>query len=214
MLFSFSCSVVSDSFATPWTVARLPCRWNSLARIPEWVAIFFSRGSSWPRDWTPVSFMAADSFTAESPSWAMETLCFHSSGRSRRKTRFGYYNCNQGISLQKVLSIESRTYYTTSKLCYINLCHQIDFWFGSSKTNWGLLWWLRSTESTCQCRRHGFDPWVRKMPWRRKHTQVFLPGKSHGQRSLVDYSPEGCKRVRHNLVTKQQQNKLGGDISL
>ena len=36
-------------------------------------------------------------------------------------------------------------------------------------------------------RRHGFDPWVGKIPWRRKKqpTQVFLPGESHGQRSLV-----------------------------
>ena len=35
-------------------------------------------------------------------------------------------------------------------------------------------------------------------------TPVFLPGKSHGQRSPVGYSPWGCKRVRHNLATKQQ----------
>ena len=34
---------------------------------------------------------------------------------------------------------------------------------------------------------------------------VFLPGKSHGQRSLVGYSPWGCKRVRHNWATKKQQ---------
>ena len=34
-------------------------------------------------------------------------------------------------------------------------------------------------------------------------TQVFLPGKSHGKRSLADYSPWGHKRVRHNVVTKQ-----------
>ena len=42
-----------------------------------------------------------------------------------------------------------------------------------------------------QCRRPGFDPWVRKIPWRRKWqpTPVLLPGKSHGQRSLADYSP-------------------------
>ena len=54
------------------------------------------------------------------------------------------------------------------------------------------------TESTCQCRRlgrHGFDPWVRKMPWRRagQPTPVFLPGESHGQRSLVGCSPGGHK---------------------
>ena len=40
-----------------------------------------------------------------------------------------------------------------------------------------------------------FDPWVGKIPWRRKWqpTPVFLPGKCHGQRSLVGYSPWGCK---------------------
>ena len=44
---------------------------------------------------------------------------------------------------------------------------------------------------------------VGKIPWRRKWqpTPVFLPGKSHEQRSLVDCSPWGCKRVRHNSVT-------------
>ena len=50
-------------------------------------------------------------------------------------------------------------------------------------------------ELVCQCRIPGFDPWVRKIPWRRKWqpTPVFLPKKSHGQRSLVDCSPGGCK---------------------
>ena len=46
-----------------------------------------------------------------------------------------------------------------------------------------------------------------KMPWRRKWepTPVFSPGKSHGQSSLVGYSPWGHKRVRHKLATKKQQ---------
>jgi len=59
----------------------------------------------------------------------------------------------------------------------------------------GLAWWLSDKESPCQCRRHWLDPWVRKIPWRRKWqpTPVFLPGKSHGQRSLVGYSPWGRK---------------------
>ena len=45
------------------------------------------------------------------------------------------------------------------------------------------------------------------IPWRRKWqpTPVFLHVKSHGQRSLTGYSPRGCQRVRHELVTKQQQ---------
>ena len=37
---------------------------------------------------------------------------------------------------------------------------------------------------------------------------VFLPAKSHGKRSLVGHSPWGCKRVRHDLLTKQQQQRL------
>ena len=42
-------------------------------------------------------------------------------------------------------------------------------------------------------------------PWRRKWQPlpVFLPGKSHGQRSLVGYSPWGCTRVGHDLAAKQ-----------
>ena len=45
------------------------------------------------------------------------------------------------------------------------------------------------------CGRPGFDPWVGKLPWRRKWqpTPVFLPGESHGQRSLMGYSPRGRK---------------------
>ena len=42
-----------------------------------------------------------------------------------------------------------------------------------------------------QCQRSGFNPWVKKIPWRRKWqpTPVFLPGEFHRQRSLVGYSP-------------------------
>ena len=67
-------------------------------------------------------------------------------------------------------------------------------------------WWLSGKESTCQCRRYGLDPWVGKIPWRRKWqlTPVFLLRKYHGQRSLVGYGLWGRKRVRHDLVTKQE----------
>ena len=51
-------------------------------------------------------------------------------------------------------------------------------------------------EPACQCRRYkrlGFDVWVRMIPWRRawQPAPVFLPGESHGQRSLAGYSPRG-----------------------
>ena len=64
---------------------------------------------------------------------------------------------------------------------------------------------LSGKEFACQCTRPGFDPWVSKIPWRREWqlTPVFLPGKSHGQRSLLGYSPWGCKRVGYDLVAKQ-----------
>ena len=64
------------------------------------------------------------------------------------------------------------------------------------KTIAGLPWWLSGKESTCQCRGYGFSPWVRKIPWGREWQPTpvfFLPGKPHGQRSLVGYSPQACK---------------------
>ena len=73
-----------------------------------------------------------------------------------------------------------------------------------------LTWWLSGKESACNARdasrRCEFNPWVRKIHWRRKlhPTPKFLPGKSHGQWILVGYSAKGCKRAGHDLMTKQQ----------
>ena len=75
--------------------------------------------------------------------------------------------------------------------------------------SWRFPRWLSGKESACQCRRWEFDPWVGKISWRRKWQQptpAFLPGKSHGQRSLLGCSPCGCKTVGHNWATKQQQS--------
>ena len=65
-------------------------------------------------------------------------------------------------------------------------------------------------------RRHRFDPWVGKIPWRRQWqpTPVFLPKKSHGQRSLAGYSPKGLKdRTRpsnyEQLTTQDGFNRTG-----
>ena len=64
----------------------------------------------------------------------------------------------------------------------------------------GLPRWLSGKASTCQSRRSKrctFNPWVGKIPWRRiwQPTLAFLPGECHGQRSLVGYSPWGCKEL-------------------
>ena len=76
--------------------------------------------------------------------------------------------------------------------------------------------WLSGKESSCQCRKCGVDPWRKKSPWRRKRhlTQVFLPGKSHGQKSLTGCSPWGCKRVRQlsdytrTILSKTVANRI------
>ena len=54
-------------------------------------------------------------------------------------------------------------------------------------------------------KRHWFDSWVRKIPRRRawQPTPVFLPGESHGQRSLVGYGPWGCKESDTIEMTQQ-----------
>ena len=56
---------------------------------------------------------------------------------------------------------------------------------------------LSGKEPTSQCRRYRFNPWVRSgIPpgvGNGSPTPVFLPGKSHGQRSLVGNSPQGCQ---------------------
>ena len=57
-------------------------------------------------------------------------------------------------------------------------------------------------QPVCPCRRHKrceFNPWVGRIPWKRAWwpTPIFLPGESHGQRSLVGYSPWG-HRVEHD----------------
>ena len=55
-------------------------------------------------------------------------------------------------------------------------------------------------------------PRPERFPWRRQwqSTPVFLPGKSHAQRSLASYSPWVCKRVRYDLLTKQRQITMQG----
>ena len=52
----------------------------------------------------------------------------------------------------------------------------------------------------------GSTPGLGRFPWRRKWqpTPAFLPGESHGQRNLADFSLWGSRRVGHNLVSKQQ----------
>ena len=65
-----------------------------------------------------------------------------------------------------------------------------------------LPWWFSGKESACTVRRHrrpGFNPWVRKIPWKRKWqpTPVFLPGESPWTEEPGGLQPIGSQRVRH-----------------
>ena len=78
---------------------------------------------------------------------------------------------------------------------------------GSKSLNLTILW---SKEPPCQSRRWkrcGFDPWVQNTPWRRlwQPTLAFLPRESHEQRSLVGYSPQGCKKLEMTEATWHTQ---------
>ena len=82
------------------------------------------------------------------------------------------------------------------------------FWQGI----WDLSGGASGKEPTSQCRRHlilGFDPWVRKIPWRRawQSTPVFLPGKSLDRGAWQ--AAWGCKELDMAEATEQQlQNKV------
>ena len=100
-----------------------------------------------------------------------------------------------GVGMKRVIiylcTSFTRTWCTVDmQEIFAKLCVSLDFPGNSGK------------EPMCQCRKHrrrGFYPWVEKeMEEEMASTPVFLPGKSHGQRSLADYSPWVCKRVTHD----------------
>ena len=83
----------------------------------------------------------------------------------------------------------------------LDLLHSLLLFWATPETRIQVIWqmgWsniLKRERIRLQCRRQGFNPWFGKIPWRRKWqpTPIFLPEKSHWQRSLAGYSPWGCK---------------------
>ena len=90
------------------------------------------------------------------------------------------------------------------------------------------IWYEASLVAQWKCSRHRrlrFDPWVGKVPWRRKWqpTPVFLPGKSHGQKSLTGYGPWGRKESditerlsthRRKKAETERENSLNCSLNL
>ena len=79
--------------------------------------------------------------------------------------------------------------------CTVSDSCKLELIFKGSHINVRLPWWLGRYSVCLQYRRPGFDSWVGKVPWRRKwqSTSALSPGKSHGRRSLIGYSPWGSK---------------------
>ena len=80
-----------------------------------------------------------------------------------------------GTEIVKIKNVSTRTYFTAQGTIY------------NTFNTLGLPRWLRWYRIHLPRKRCSFDSWVGKIPWRRKwqSTLVFLPGKSHGQRSLA-----------------------------
>ena len=73
------------------------------------------------------------------------------------------------------------------------------------RIRWPKYWSFSGKESTCQCRRRGFDFWVKKIPWRRNVN----PLQYSCLRNLMDRRAwQAQSRVRHDLETKQQLLQL------
>ena len=85
-----------------------------------------------------------------------------------------------------------------------------DFFWQNLQQRGGLPRQLSGKESACQyrrCRRHGFNPWIKKMPWSRKWqpTPVFLPGKFHGQRGTWGFTVHRITKSSDMTVTELTQ---------
>ena len=97
---------------------------------------------------------------------------------------------------------------TTYSISFPSLYNR--FMYISTENIWGFPGGTNGKEHTCQyrrCKRHAFNCWIRKIPWRRawQPTPVSYPGESHGQRSLVGYSPQGLKESDMTEATYHAQ---------
>ena len=124
-----------------------------------------------------------------------------SSGHRTGKGQFSFQSQRRAVPKNAQTTIQLHSFCMLKRLC------SKFFKLGFSST------WTKNfqmyKQRICQWRRHRrweFDSWVGKIPWRRKWqpTPVFLPGKFHGQRSLVDHSPWGHKESDMTEATEHK----------
>ena len=83
------------------------------------------------------------------------------------------------------------------KFTVLDILRSVPSLYVSYNHHKGIPRWHGGKEPACQYKGPGFNSWFRKILWRRKGqpAPVVLPGESHGQRSLVGYSPRGHKEL-------------------
>ena len=194
------------------------------ARILEWGAIPFSGGSSWPRDWTRVSYILGRFFTVLATRVSIPksltippTLSFPLATISLFSKSLSLFLFHKFICIIFFLDIYIRD--AMWFFSFSDLLHSVWWSLGILIYNKQLLKRIRGNVcldllyikdfpggSDCKASVYnvgdlgsspGFEPWVGKIPWRRKwqSTPALLPGKSHGQRSLIGYSLWGHKEL-------------------
>ena len=161
------------------------------ARILEWVAFLFSRGSSQPRDRTQVSRIAGGFFT----SWATGKPKNTGVGSLSLLQRiFTTQESNQGLLHCRWDSLPTELL-PIFKLGYLFIVEFYEFLMGFQGGATG-------KESTCQyrrCKKHKFDPWVGKIPWG-GHGKPLLCSclENLMDRELGRLQSSGSDRVRHD----------------
>ena len=141
-------------------------------------------------NWGPLYFFVHGILQARILEW-IAIFSFRGSSPPRDQTRV---SCIAG---RFFIIWTTRASQFSGFLVHLNCHHQYPFpkHFYLPKYKLGIfLGGASCEEPACQCKSHkryGFSPWVRKVPWRRKWqpTSVFLPGESHGQRSLAATVP-------------------------
>ena len=149
------------------SLSRSPIHWVLQGRILERHAVSSSRGSSQPRDGSCVSCIGRQILYPQPP------------GKPQFLGRFPFLSIKSGWKKAVFLWCNFLFGYTHF------LCVCSDAFLSAYIERLGLPWCLSGENSTCQCRRYGFYPSVRKIPWRREWqpTPIFSPGKSYGWRS-------------------------------
>ena len=156
----------------------------SQARVLEWVAIPFCRGSSRPRDQTQFSCIKGKLFTiwATREASMIKVLCF---------VLFCFWRPYH-------LEIQAKVFIGDMAWCLgFTLKYPVK----------GLPWWLSGKEFTCQCRRLRFNPWVGKMLWKEMATQSsIVDWETPWTEEPGELQSVGSQRVGHSWASKQEQS--------